>query len=282
MRVCVTGSNGQVGTEVVELLSAGGNEVHALGSLDVADESLISPAVAAAAPDVVIHCAAYTDVDGCETDAARAMRVNRDGVAVVASAADAVGAFLVAVSTDYVFDGEKPAPYVESDPTNPLCEYGRSKLAGEQLIDQTRHAVVRTSWVCGRVNRNVARTVLGFAAKGTPMKFVDDQRGHPTIARDLARGLALIVEERRTGIWHMTNQGAVSWYEFAREVVETAGFDPALVSPIATSELDPPRPARRPKNSVLDSERLASSELLPDFRESLPNLVRALASAGRP
>jgi dTDP-4-dehydrorhamnose reductase len=282
MRVCVTGSNGQVGTEVVELLSAGDHDVHALGSLDVADESLISPAVATAAPDVIIHCAAYTDVDGCETDPARAMRVNRDGVAVVAAAADAVSAFLVTVSTDYVFDGEKPAPYVESDPTNPLCEYGRSKLAGEQLIDQTRHAVVRTSWVCGRVNRNVARTVLGFAAKGTPMKFVDDQRGHPTIARDLARGLALIAEDRRTGIWHMTNQGAVSWYEFARAVVETAGFDPALVSPIATSELDPPRPARRPKNSVLDSERLAPSELLPDFRESLPNLVRALAAAGRP
>ena len=282
MRVCVTGSNGQVGTEVVEFLSAGGHDVHALGSLDVADESLISPAVAAAAPDVIIHCAAYTDVDGCETAPTRARRVNRDGVAVVAAAADAVGAFLVAVSTDYVFDGEKPSPYVESDTTNPLCEYGRSKLAGEQLIDQTRHAVVRTSWVCGRVNRNVARTVLGFAAKGTPMKFVDDQRGHPTIARDLARGLALVAEERRNGIWHMTNQGAVSWYEFAREVVETAGFDPALVSPISTSELDPPRPARRPKNSVLDSERLDPRELLPDFRESLPNLVQALASAGRP
>jgi len=282
MRVCVTGSNGQVGTEVVELLGAGGHDVHALGSLDVADESLISPAVAAAAPDVIIHCAAYTDVDGCETAPTRARRVNRDGVAVVAAAADAVGAFLVAVSTDYVFDGEKPSPYVESDTTNPLCEYGRSKLAGEQLIDQTRHAVVRTSWVCGRVNRNVARTVLGFAAKGTPMKFVDDQRGHPTIARDLARGLALVAEERRNGIWHMTNQGAVSWYEFAREVVETAGFDPALVSPISTSELDPPRPARRPKNSVLDSERLDPRELLPDFRESLPNLVQALASAGRP
>src|SRR5215471_19541240 len=186
MRVCVTGSNGQVGTEVVELFGGGGHDVHALGSLDVADESLISPAVAAAAPDVIIHCAAYTDVDGCETAPTRARRVNRDGVAVVASAADAVGAFLVAVSTDYVFDGEKPSPYIESDPTNPLCEYGRSKLAGEQLIDQTRHAVVRTSWVCGRVNRNVARTVLGFAAKGTPMKFVDDQRGRPTIARDLA------------------------------------------------------------------------------------------------
>ena len=281
MRVCVTGSNGQVGTEVVELFGGGGHEVHALGSLDVADESLISPAVAAAAPDVIIHCAAYTDVDGCETAPARAMRVNRDGVAVVASAADAVGAFLVAVSTDYVFDGEKPSPYIESDPTNPLCEYGRSKLAGEQLIDQTRHAVVRTSWVCGRVNRNVARTVLGFAAKGTPMKFVDDQRGHPTIARDLARGLSLIADERRSGIWHMTNQGVVSWYEFAREVVKTAGFDPALVSPISTSELDPPRPARRPKNSVMDSERLEPSELLPDFRESLPNLVQALGSAER-
>jgi dTDP-4-dehydrorhamnose reductase len=125
------------------------------------------------------------------------------------------------------------------------------------------------------------RTVLGLAAKGTPMRFVDDQRGHPTIARDLARGLAAIAEERRTGLWHVTNQGAVTWYEFAREVVKLAGGDPSIVTPISTEELDPPRPARRPKNSVLDSERLQPTELLPDFRASLPRLIDDLTAAGR-
>jgi dTDP-4-dehydrorhamnose reductase len=180
-----------------------------------------------------------------------------------------------------VFDGEKPTPYVESDAPNPSSEYGRSKLAGERQIDLARHAVVRTSWVCGRRNRNVARTVLGLAAKGTPMRFVADQRGHPTIARDLARSLALIAEERRTGLWHVTNRGAVTWYEFAREVVKLAGADPSIVTPISTEELDPPRPARRPKNSVLDSERLQPNELLPDFRESLPRLIDDLTAAGR-
>lgn len=278
MRICVTGSNGQVGTEVVELATAAGHDVVALGSTDVGDRDLMREAIGSARPDAVIHCAAYTDVDGCESDPERARRVNTDGVRFVSEAAEAAGEAVrvVAVSTDYVFDGEKVAPYVESDPTNPLGAYGRTKLAGEQTLDLGRHAVARTSWVCGRVGRNVARTVLRLADEGTVMRFVDDQRGHPTIARDLAGALIRLAEDRATGIWHTTNQGAVSWFEFAREVVRVGGGDPGIVTPITTAELDPPRPARRPANSVLDSERFAPGQLLPDFRASLPDLIAAL------
>ncbi|HYL50763.1 MAG TPA: dTDP-4-dehydrorhamnose reductase [Acidimicrobiia bacterium] len=271
MRVVVTGSNGQVGLEVAE--RAGGG----IGSADVTSTDAMREHITSAAPDVVVHCAAYTDVDGCELDPDRAMHVNADGVRTVVEAADACGAFVVAVSTDYVFDGSKPSPYVESDQTHPLSEYGRSKLAGEQAVDLDRHAVVRTSWVCGRVGRNMVKTILRLMREDVPMRFVDDQRGHPTIAADLAVGLLKIAEGRRAGLWHVTNQGAVSWYEFAREVVKAGGGDPSRVEPITTAELQPPRPAPRPANSVLASERLTPGELLPDFRESLPGLVRALS-----
>jgi dTDP-4-dehydrorhamnose reductase len=276
MRVVVTGSNGQVGIEVVELFTARGHEVHATGSADVADPVTMQEHITAHRPDAVVHCAAYTDVDGCELDPQRAMRVNGTGVRVVAEAAEHSGAFVVGVSTDYVFDGTKPAPYVEDDPTNPINEYGRSKLAGERALDPQRHAIVRTSWVCGRVGRNMVRTVLRLLETGAPMRFVDDQRGHPTIAADLAVALARVVEDRRTGIWHATNQGVVSWYEFVRAVVAAAGGDPDRVTPITTAELDPPRPARRPANSVLGTIRWSRDELLCDFRESLPVLVANL------
>src|SRR5262249_39803544 len=160
----------------------------------------------------------------------------------------------------YVFDGTKPAPYVESDRPNPLSAYGRSKLAGEETIDTARHAIVRTSWVCGRYGKNMVRTILRLADEHDQLAFVRDQRGHPTIVAALAPMLVRIADERRAGIWHVTNQGAVSWYEFALEVMRAAGHSPRRVTPITTAELQPLRPAPRPANSVLDSERLASSE----------------------
>ncbi len=270
MRVVVTGSNGQVGLEVNE--RAGGG----IGSVDVTSPDAMREHITAVAPDAVVHCAAYTDVDGCELDPQRAMHVNADGVRVVLDAADACGAFVVVVSTDYVFDGTKTSPYVESDAPNPLSAYGRSKLAAERSVDLDRHAVVRTSWVCGRVGRNMVKTILRLMSGDGPLRFVDDQRGHPTIASDLAGGLLKIAEGRRAGLWHLTNQGAVSWYEFAREVVKAAGGDPSRVEPITTAELQPPRPAPRPANSVLASERLAPTDQLPDFRDTLPELVQHL------
>ena len=166
---------------------------------------------------------------------------------------------------------------MEWDPTNPVSMYGRSKLGGELELGP-EHTVVRTSWVCGFHGANMVKTILRLAGEHDTLSFVDDQRGHPTFADDLAVVVRRLVVERRPGLFHVTNQGAVSWYEFAREVLAAAGMDPDRVRPIATAELQPPRPAPRPANSVLDNAalRLAGMALAPDFREPLARLVPRL------
>jgi dTDP-4-dehydrorhamnose reductase len=196
------------------------------------------------------------------------------------AAARAVGAHVVYVSTDYVFDGSKPTPYVETDEPNPTSTYGKSKLEGERVLRPAQDTIVRISWVCGVYGSNMVKTLLRLAAEGTDPKFVDDQIGHPTIVGDLVPVLHRMAAERRAGLFHVTNQGAVSWYEFAREVFAAAGADPDRVSPIATADLDPPRPAPRPANSVLDNAalRAAGLPLLPDHRDSLIRLVRQLTA----
>jgi dTDP-4-dehydrorhamnose reductase len=279
MRVVVTGAGGQVGREVVEALAP--HELVSLdhAALDVSDRSAVLAAIGSVHPDAIVHCAAWTAVDACEADEDRAMRVNALGTRWVCESARRVGAYVVTLSTDYVFDGTKPTPYDEWDTTNPLSAYGRSKLAAEE---ETGHgdAVVRTSWVCGRYGANMVTTILRLAADSNheTLRFVDDQRGHPTVASDLASMLRRFVVDRIPGVWHVTNQHAVSWFEFARAVLEAGGDDPSRVEPIASKDLQPPRAAPRPENSVLDNRalRLAGIPLLPDFRESLPQLVREL------
>jgi dTDP-4-dehydrorhamnose reductase len=203
--------------------------------------------------------------------------VNALGVRHVADAARRVDAPVYHVSTDYVFDGTKTTPYVEWDTPNPQSVYGASKLGGERELDPGS-TIVRTSWICGFHGGNMVKTILRLAGEHPSLSFVDDQRGHPTFADDLAAALKQLVIDRRPGTFHVTNQGAVSWYEFAREVLLAAGDDPDRVSPIATADLHPPRPAPRPTNSVLDNAawRLSGLPLLPDFRESLQRLVSRL------
>jgi dTDP-4-dehydrorhamnose reductase len=275
--VLVTGAGGMVGREVVEVLLP--HEVIALdhAALDVGDRDAVLGAIGVAHPDAIVHCAAMTAVDACESEPDKAFLVNALGVRFVMEAARRTGAYMVTLSTDYVFDGSQSEPYHEWDTPNPASVYGQSKLAGEFEID-LECAVVRTSWVIGRYGANMAKTVLRLAAGDSPLRFVDDQRGCPTVAADLATVLRTFVVERLPGTWHVTNQGAVSWFEFAGEVLRAAGHDPARVEPISTADLDPPRPAPRPANSVLDNRalRLAGRPLLPDFRESLPALVRAV------
>jgi dTDP-4-dehydrorhamnose reductase len=277
VRVLVTGAGGMIGREVVEAMA--GHDVVGLdrAALDVGDRDAVLGAIGANRPDAIVHCAAMTAVDACETDRDRAFLVNALGVRFVMEGARRTGAYVVTLSTDYVFDGTQSEPYHEWDTPNPLSVYGQSKLGGEFEVD-LECAVVRTSWVIGRFGNNIAKTVLRLAAGDSPLCFVDDQRGCPTIASDLAGMLRTFVVERLPGTWHVTNQGPVSWYEFAGEVLRAAGADPARVHPVSTAELDPPRPAPRPANSVLDNRalRLAGRPLLPDFRESLPALVRSL------
>lgn len=285
MRIIITGAGGQLGTDLVRVASAGGHrEVVGLGHdrLDVGDRDVVLAALTALQPDVVIHAGAWTAVDACESDPDRAWRVNALGSRYVAEAARTVGAHLVAVSTDYVFDGTKPEPYHEWDRPNPQSVYGRSKLAGEQEVLSLLPgaAVVRTAWVCGPHGANMLKTVLRLAGAGGTLRFVDDQRGCPTFTGDLAGLLVELAVSRRAGLFHGTNQGATTWFGFAREVVTAAGLDPAMVEPITTADLDPPRPAPRPANSVLDNAalRLGSLPLLPDYHEPLERTVKALVA----
>jgi len=181
------------------------------------------------------------------------------------------------VSTDYVFDGTKSSPYVEWDTTAPSSVYGASKLAGELELG-AESSIIRTSWVCGYHGGNMVKTILRIAAENDRLSFVDDQHGHPTFADDLAVMIKRIVVDRRTGTFHVTNQGAVSWFDFAQEVLIASGADPARVQPVATADLQPPRPAPRPANSVLENAalRLSGIELLDDFRIPLQRLVNRI------
>ena len=284
MRVLVTGAGGQLGREVVDVCTAAGDEVVACdhAALDVADRDRVQQVVAAAAPDAIVHAAACTNVDGCETGPDRAYAVNALGTRHVAEAARMVGARVCYVSTDYVFDGTSGRPYHEWDTTNPLSVYGRSKLGGEVALgpDDT---VVRTSWVCGRHGRNFLKTILERAAAGRQLTVVDDQWGCPTFAEDLAAMIRRLVVARLPGVFHVTNQCPTTWYRFARDALAAVGLNPELVTPITTSEMQPPRPAPRPRFSVLDNAalRLSGLLLLADHHEPLERLAKELVASDR-
>ena len=282
MRVLVTGAGGQLGHDTVLACTAAGDTVHAFdhGTLDVSDRDAVLGAVTALRPDAVIHCAAWTAVDACESDPAKAFTVNALAVRWMAEACHRVGAHLVHISTDYVFDGTLQRPYHEWDTPNPQSVYGLFKLAGEReaLALGPSAAVVRTSWVCGEHGNNMVKTVLRFAAERPTLSFVTDQIGHPTFTADLAPMLRRVALDRRSGVHHLTNSGAVSWHGFVQEIVRLMGKDPAMVLPIVTADLDPPRPAPRPANSVLDNAvaRLGGLPPMRDFREPLAELVTRL------
>ncbi len=282
--VLVTGAGGQVGLEAVDLFAAAGWEVVACdrARLDVTDRDAVLGAVTGLAPDAVVNLSAYNAVDAAETDVDGAFRVNAVAVRHMAEAARRAGARFCHVSTDYVFDGTKDGPYLEWDRTNPVSVYGRSKEAGEREAGPDA-LVVRTSWVCGARGGNAVKTVLKLAEDpDRQLAFVTDQRGCPTMAKDLAAALVRLVGEGHTGTFHVTNAGAVSWYEFVQEILEAAGHSRDRVRPIATAEMDPPRPAPRPTNSVLDHAALRLSGLPPmrDHREALEELVAEIARQG--
>jgi dTDP-4-dehydrorhamnose reductase len=283
MKLLITGARGQLGRELSDVASASGGPVIAVDvdALDITNRESVHDALVESRPDVVINCAAMTAVDACEERADDAMSVNGHAVRWIAEACDAIGARLVQISTDYVFDGTKAGPYVESDEPNPRSVYGHTKLVGERAALDLGDAglVVRTSWVCGFHGSNMVKTVLKLLEESRPMAFVDDQIGHPTFAADLAAMVYTLAVDSRSGIFHVTNEGAVSWYEFVREIVRRSGHDPAVVKPIRTSDLQPPRPARRPANSVLENAALARAGYSPmrDFRLPLDELLDALA-----
>jgi dTDP-4-dehydrorhamnose reductase len=284
VRVLVTGAGGQLGHDTVAACTAAGDQVvgHDHSSLDVTDRDQVLGAITSFAPDAVIHCAAWTAVDACESEPDRAVAANGLAVRWVAEACHRTGAHLVHLSTDYVFDGTMDRPYHEGDTPNPASVYGASKLIGEREALQLGMdaAVVRTSWVCGQHGGNMVRTVLRLIDQHPTLAFVDDQVGHPTFTADLAPMLRRLAVDRRSGVHHLTNQRAVSWYGFVQEIVAAAGRDPAMVTPIASADLQPPRPAPRPANSVLDNAvaRLGGLPTMRDFAEPLHELVAVLTA----
>lgn len=284
MRVLVTGAGGQLGRDTVLTCEAAGDTVCGLdhGALDIRRRDHVHAAITSFVPDAVIHCAAWTAVDACEDDPDRALALNGLAVRHVVEACDRVGAHLVHISTDYVFDGTLDRPYHEWDETNPTSVYGISKLIGETeaLAAGPHSAVVRTSWVCGEYGANMVKTVLRLVDQHPQLSFVADQVGHPTFAADLAPMLRRIALDRRSGVHHITNQRPTSWFGFVQEIVALTGRDPAMVSPIATADLHPPRPAPRPANSVLDNAVARMTDLPPmrDFAEPLAELVARLTS----
>jgi len=285
VRALVTGADGQLGAELHRVLAGAGDDVVAAGRdrLDVTSRDQVLGIVLGLRPQAVFHCAAWTDVDGCEADADRAMLVNALASRHVAEACRLAGSHLVALSTDYVFGGDATRPYLEWDDPAPRSAYGRSKLAAEREVTAgcPGAAVVRTSWLCGSSGSNVVRTVLSLAADpDRDLVFVDDQVGSPTFTTDLAPLLRRMAVARLPGTFHATNQGAVSWFGFAREVLVAAGHDPARVRAVATADLLPRRPAPRPAYSVLEGAVLRGLGIdpLPDFRDPLARLVKELTN----
>ena len=282
VKLLITGASGQLGTDLVLSARNSGHEVIAAShnDLDITDKSLVGRVVGEAKVDAIIHAAAWTAVDACESDPQKAMAVNRDGTANIVAAARESCARVIYISTDYVFDGTKPTPYIESDLPNPQSVYGASKLAGEQQLDLTIDQIVRISWVCGEHGANMVKTILRLAAINPTLTFVEDQIGSPTFTSDAAPAIVDLSVSDGAGIWHLTNQGSTSWFGFACDVLTCAGLDANRVLRTSTAELKPARPAKRPANSVLDNARMRQANLtmLDDYHIPLQRLVDVLTS----
>ncbi|HEY8465184.1 MAG TPA: dTDP-4-dehydrorhamnose reductase [Solirubrobacterales bacterium] len=270
MRVIVTGAGGMLGGDVTDELVRRDHEVYALAraNLDITDPADVEDALREIAPDVVVNCAAWTDVDGAEANERAAMEVNDTGAALVSRVARDRGASILQISSDYVFDGSKRTPYVESDMPNALSAYGRSKQAGETsvAVANPRHWIVRTSWLYGVRGGNFVETMLRLASEQPEVLVVSDQVGSPTYTRHLATALADLIDERRPyGIYHIAASGSCSWYEFAQEIFDQTDTECRVMA--ATTEMLG-RPAPRPAYSVLGTER-DDAPVLPDWRDGL-------------
>ncbi len=295
-RIVVTGTEGQVARALLRRAAESGIELVAVGrpDLDLARPETIGPALRRAAPAIVINAAAYTAVDQAETEPEMAQHINADGAGAVAAAAAAIGAPVIQLSTDYVFDGSLDRPYTESDPVSPLGAYGRSKLAGERAVAaaNTDHVILRTAWVYSPYGKNFVKAMLRLAGDRDEVAVVADQRGSPTSALDIADGVLVICRNllnRRDpalrGVFHMVGGGEATWADLATTVFEVSGRlggPTARVRPITTAEY--PTPARRPADSRLNCRRLAAAHglALPDWRRSVERCVAELVGGRHP
>jgi dTDP-4-dehydrorhamnose reductase len=283
MRILITGKTGQVGMELARLYhSHAGVVLTGRDECDLSNEQSIRDTVQQVKPAVIINAGAYTAVDQAEKEPGQCFAINAQAPRILAQEAARLGALLIHYSTDYVFDGEKAQPYLETDPIHPLNVYGESKAAGEAAIAEvtTRYLVLRTSWVYGAHGKNFLRTMLRLGAERPELRVVDDQRGAPTSAAAIATATARLVDQPQSGasgIYHMTAAGSTSWCGFARAIFEASALTTRpRVQPISTA--DYPTPARRPANSVLSNDKFAQAFgfRLPTWQQQLNDVLAGM------
>lgn len=278
--ILVTGSSGQLGSELKKTGFTALDEVFFtdVADLDITDKKAIEEYVRRNDIDTIVNCAAYTAVDGAEDEPEKAALLNTEAVKNLAEVANREGCLLIHVSTDYVFDGTASEPYTEKSLTNPQSVYGRTKLAGEQAIKKTGclAIIIRTAWLYSEFGHNFVKTMLRLAQEKGELKVVADQVGTPTYAADLAAAIVRIVADEnvadKTGIYHFSNEGECSWFEFAREIVQQAGIE-ATVEPLTTEQY--PTKAKRPAYSVLDKTKIKR-----EFGVEVPEWKEALGRMG--
>ena len=284
-KLLITGCRGQLGSD---LLKAFADRYMIWGvdieDFDIGDADAVNDALYSFSPDIILHAAAYTNVDDCESNPKLAMHINTDGTKYIAAACKKIGAKLIYYSTDYVFSGDTDTPYVETDTPAPKTVYGKSKLAGEQHVAEILedYLILRLAWVYGAKGKNFVRTMikLGWEQEKTardggiitPLKVVNDQTGNPTWTWEIVRQTQLVLEKNLTGICHCTSQGEATWYEFAKAIFDTLNMH-VQIKPCTTEEY--PRPAPRPKYSVLKNKRLqdAGIDIMKHYREALTEFL---------
>ncbi len=274
MKIFITGSKGQLGTELQKVLKHHQLFLGDVENCDITKPDMVFSRVYKFRPEVIIHAAAYTDVDGAETHQDLAYRVNALGTRNVVVATELVGAKIVYISTDYVFDGKKGKPYLEFDKPNPLSVYGKSKLAGEYAVQHLtkKYFIARSAWLYGENGKNFVKTILELAKKEKELKVVRDQIGSPTWAYNLAEAIGKLIESDLYGVYHITNSGQASWYDFACEILKLKEIK-VKVNPVRTKEF--PRSAPRPPYSVLDNFNLKEMGIfkMPNWRKALKDFL---------
>ncbi len=283
IKALITGAGGMLAGSLIKVLS---NEAVLYArnrkSLDICDKEAVQKEIVELKPDIVLNCAAYTDVDGCETDEKRAFAVNAEGVKNVAEACKKTGSKMLHISTDFVFNGLKTTPYAEEDIPEPLSVYGSSKLQGEKYITEAlrSYLIIRTSWLFGSGGKNFVSTIAGLSEKGSDIKVVADQKGSPTYTHDLAEAIKILIFKKKSGSYNICNSGICSWHEFAWQIIKLMGKQNSVI-PIMSDELQ--RPAERPAFSALDCRKIEyeTGHVMRPWQEALCDYIKILKEQKR-
>ncbi len=281
MKILITGAQGLLGHEVVQVCRDQGDVTietdiaSPIASLDITHPEAICSTLSSIKPDWLINCAAYTDVDGCESNERTAFMLNAQAPGHLARACEKYGTRLLHISTDYVFNGSKESPYAEDDETDPVSIYGKSKLAGEIAVQEgvEHYIIVRTQWLFGPHGKNFVSTILNIAKDKESITVVNDQRGSPTYSKDLARAIRTLIGCEARGIYHVCNRGYATWFDLAKKALEAVDL-PTKVVPVGTKDF--PRPAHRPANSTLSTRRFTETtgKVMPPWQISLNQYIR--------